>query len=301
MKTKSFCGKLCGAWLLAAAASASWSHPGNGLVVLASDQVLTGDAVHNGLWLFTPNRTPQRLLDRFHCHWVTKGLDGHIYAETLGESGGAWKSAVHRLKQDGSYDRSIESRVDAIHGVFLVDEKGGLVYWNKGRVVCKRDRSKEVPFRGSGLTAKGVAPLKSIKAMAWGPGGFLWVSDGARILSAGRDGVFRLYAALQGAPTNALYAAPDGKNLVWSLAVSPAGTVFAAVPSMGAVVKVLPNKVQQVVHRAADGWAVVGLSERKGSLYLLESKTTESDNYGPRVRKLSRGSIFDFGTVQETE
>ncbi|MBS1713084.1 MAG: hypothetical protein JST30_01970 [Armatimonadetes bacterium] len=285
--------------VLAGSALFAGAHPGNGIVALSATSVLTGDALHNGIWRFEAGVKPKKLVDRFHCHWVTKGLDGRLYAETLHESGGAWRSSVHRLKPDGRYDRAVTSSVDALHGVFLVDKEGSLVHQEKGVLVTDRGGRTSL-FRGSGSPEGKLGALGQVRALAWGPDGDLYASDGARILKAGRDGVLRLHAQIGGTVSDKLYADDRGRPNVWSLTVGSDGSLYAAVPSIGRVVRIARDGRQTVVSKSEGGWATTGVACHGKTVFLLESRTVGNSNEGPRVRSVGAGGTVTLvGTVAE--
>ena len=139
---------------------------------------------------------------------------------------------------------------------------------------------------GSGNVAKGGTKLAAVKAMAWGPAGALYASDGTRILRAGSDGVLKEVAKLHGDVIERLYTSADGNALVWGLAVDAGGVVYAAVPAMGKVLRIAADVKQEVIARSEDGWTAIGVAVFGSRVFLLECKTALRSNYGPRVRRL---------------
>ena len=59
------------------------AHPGGGLVALDANTVIFGDSMYNSVWRLEHGKKPQALAKRFHAHWTTRGLDGHIYSESF--------------------------------------------------------------------------------------------------------------------------------------------------------------------------------------------------------------------------
>ena len=87
------------------------AHPGNGIVALSDRAVITGDALHNAVWRFEKGKVPVKLTGgtRFHCHWVTKGLDGRLYSETLSERSGRWVDTAFRMDSQGANPSEVAS------------------------------------------------------------------------------------------------------------------------------------------------------------------------------------------------
>jgi len=280
MRRFSICAILVLAPLTAAA------HPGNGIVAVSDTAAITGDALTNGIWRFEDGKEPSRLAPEFHCHWVTKGRNGHLYAEALGERGGAWETSVYRLDAHGAPKTSVASTVESVHGVFLVDVSGEVVHQAGDKLVVDLPGGGIKAFRGSGKPAEGLRNLAGIKGMAWGPDGSLYASDRDRILRAGSDGVLREIAKLEGEVVDPLYGGVDEQAIAWGLAVDDRGTIFAAAPALGKVLKIAADGKQHVISRSENGWAAIGVAVSGRAVFLLESKTTEGHNFGPRVRLL---------------
>jgi len=284
--------------MMAGLAMCVTAHPGNGIVALSAKSVVTGDALHNGVWKFEVGKAPVKLVERFHCHWVTKGLDGRLYAETLHETGGAWKSSVHLLKADGRYDKAVASTVDAIHGIFLIDRNGALVHQEKDRLVS--DLGGQIrAFRGHGRPENPQPGLETVRALAWGPNGMLFAAQGTDILKAGKDGVLRRHATIEGPLTDRLYADKNGSPAIWSLAVAGDGSLYAVVPAMGRVVRMTSGR-QTVIATDKGGWATTGVAVYGSTVFLLQSRTVGNRNEGPRVRSIDeKGRVVDLGRVPE--
>jgi len=265
------------------------AHPGSGIVAVSDTAAITGDALTNGIWRFEVGKDPARLAPKFHCHWVTKGRDGHLYAESLGERGGAWETSIYRLDARGAAKTPVASSVDSVHGVFLVDVSGEIVHQAGDKLVVDLPGGGMKPFRGSGRPAEGVRRLSGIKGLAWGPDGSLYASDGDRILRAGSDGVLREVAKLEGKVVDPLYGGVDERAIAWGLAVDDRSAIFAAAPALGKVLRIAVDGKQDVISRSEDGWAAIGVAVSGRAVFLLESKTTERDNFGPRVKLLPPG------------
>jgi len=275
----------------------TFAHPGSGIVAASDSAVITGDALSNGVWRFEVGKEPVRLVDKFHCHWVTKGRDGRLYAESLGERGGAWETSIYRLTAGGKTDVPVKSAVESVHGVFLVDTSGEIVHQEKDRLVVDVAGGGTKPFRGSGLTAPGVSKLAGIKGMAWGPDGALYASDRDRVLRAGADGVLKEVAKIEGPVVDKLYSGADEKAVAWGLAVDGQGAIFAAAPALGKVLKIAGGKTE-VIATSDGAWRAIGVAVSGRTVFLLETKTTDRENFGPRVRVLVPGGAARLiGTV----
>ena len=109
------------------------------------------------------------------------------------------------------------------------------------------------------------------------------------MLRAGSDGVLKEVAKLDGPVVEALYASAGGKAMAWGLAVDDQGTVYAAVPALGETLKIGADGKRTTIARSEKGWATVGVAVSGRAVFLLESKTTERNNYGPRVRRVMPG------------
>jgi len=270
------------------------AHPGNGIVALSENSVLTGDAVHNGLWRFEVGKAPVKLTGvvRFHCHWVTQGRDGKFYAETLSSRGATWTDTVYRVDPNGTNLAEIATGTEGAFGIFAIGSSSEIIH-RSGSGIASRARGSDLAFRGGGKVAEGEPSLGDVRAYAWGPGDLLYLVDGPRVRRIGVDGIVRLVATIGGKVTDPLYAGPSNAPCIWGLAVSARGEVFVTVPSNGYVLRVALDGSKNVIVRNTDGWAATGVAERGGRIFLLESKTQGNKNYGPRVRMLRPDGVIE--------
>lgn len=278
--------------VLVAAATAS-AHPGGGIVVLDDGAAIAGDPVNNRVWRFQASKAPVALLERFHGHWATRGLDGRIYLEAMQESGGAWPSSVFRL-QDKAPPLEVAGRDDLGALVFLVDREGRLVF-QRGGAIVRRERTGEIS-----RLATGEPPLGTVLAMAWGPKGTLHVADGDRILVAGTDGKLRMRAHVPAADGQPNPWNQGARTQVIGLAVDERGAIFAASPQLGAVLRIDGSAAPRAVMQdAGDGWLPTGVACKDGSLWVLEHHASLSR--GPRVRRIDRDGVSTIlGVVDAT-
>lgn len=285
--------------ILIALVSLAVGHPGNGIVALSANAVLTGDAVHNGLWRFELGKAPRKLTERlrFHCHWVTKGLDGRLYAETLSKSAARWDDTVYVLDAQGAHPIEVDQGPEGTFGVFAVGRSGEIVR-RKGQRIVARVKGVEQPFRGSGRVADGSPALGAVKAFAWGPDDDLYLVDGPYVRRIGQDGVVRLVVELKGTVSDRLYAANDGGPMAWGIAIDSKRRIVVALPSNGQVLRIETGGKQTVLARSESGWEAIGVAVHGETVFLLESKTEKNANFGPRVRAIRPdGRIELLGTA----
>lgn len=69
------------------------AHPGGGLIAIDVKTVIFGDSVYNAVWRLEKGRQPQALVKNFDAHWITRGVDGHVYSESFQEIGQTLVSA----------------------------------------------------------------------------------------------------------------------------------------------------------------------------------------------------------------
>lgn len=260
--------------LLSTAASA---HPGGGIAALSENSVVLADSVENHIWLLDRGQEPKLIVSRFHGHWLTRGLDGRLYAEAFQESGGAWSSAAFRLDLPGAKLTEIAHHRDLGVLTFTVDRDGSLVF-QRGSSLVSRRNGTESSFRPH----PDRPALGNVTAYAWGSAGELLYAD--------RNQIFRIAPA---GPTTRV-AEIEGKVLeprIWNatetpgifgLAVDEAGAVLAAVPDLGAVYRLGKDRVPHEFARSEDGWRATGVATFGDAVFLMESDTRASTS--PRVR-----------------
>ncbi|GMV90055.1 MAG: hypothetical protein AMXMBFR81_29850 [Chthonomonas sp.] len=271
------------------------AHPGGGIVALGPDRVLTGDAVGNGVWLFGTS-PPTRQLSDFHCHWITRGLDGNLYAEKQGARNGEWVVTIYRLDRQGKNPERLWTSTIA-HSVFTADRQGRLVFPDGGRLVTRESSGRLVAFRGDGRPVAGEPAFDHVSALVWGPGDALYLCDGPHVRKVGSDGKVRLLKTFEGKPTVEMYGGRSGAR-VWGLAVDGESRVYAALTSHGQVVRIAPNGQTTVVARSVDDWHATGVAVHGDTLFLLETKLEGNRNLGPRVRRVAAdGRATVLGTV----
>ena len=254
------------------------AHPGGGLIALDLNTVIFGDSMYNTVWRLEKGRKPQALVKKFHAHWTTRGLDGHIYSESFREMGGA----LFRIPLDGGKHIKVaeESQVEA--PVFAVGKRGELVFQKAAQIVERAADGTVRRFRGSGEVAKGEPPLQQVIAYHWAADETLYLSDGNYLRRVGSDGVLRLVARVDGNLIQPKIWNSTGAPRIWSITTDGHKRIYTALPDLGQVVRIDPDGSQHVVDRSVSGWRVTAVATFGDSVFMLES--SDSTNDGQRVR-----------------
>lgn len=271
------------AWVLA--------HPGGGIIALSEDSAIIADSVENFVWRVAKGEESVRLVAKFHGHWLTRGLDGKLYAEAFQESGGAWSSAAFRLKLPEAKLTEVAHRRDLEALVFAVDSEGSLVFQRGGSLVVRKN-GQESPFQ----MALNAPKLREVTAYAWNREGDLVFADRNRIYQTDTKGVTHLIAEIAGKVLEPKIWNGTEIPAVFSLALDKGGHVLAAVPSLGTVYRVEPQHKLPEIARADGGWRATGVAAFGDSIFLMESDSRASTS--PRVRILRGDGTIDLLTVQ---
>jgi hypothetical protein len=254
------------------------AHPGGGLIALDANTVVFGDSMYNAVWRLEKGKKPQALMEKFHAHWTTRGLDGHIYSESFQEMGGA----AFRIALDGGKPVKIAEESHINVSVFAVGKRGEIIF-QKGVQIMERTSDGTVRrFRGSGEIAKGEPPLQQVIAYNWADDGTLYLSDGGYIRRAGSDGIVRLVARIEGKLIEPKIWNSTNAPRIWSIAIDGRKRIYTALPDLGQVVRIDADGSQHVVDRSVGGWRVTAVATFGDSVFLLES--SDSTNDGQRVR-----------------
>ena len=269
------------------------AHPGGGLIALDLNTVIFGDSMYNAVWRLEKGKKPQALVKKFHAHWTTRGLDGQIYSESFQQMGGA----AFRIDLNGEKHVKVaeESHVNAL--VFAVGKRGELIFQKDAQIMERTSDGTVRPFRGSGTVAKGEPPLQQVIAYHWAADETLYLSDGSHLRRAGRDGVVRLLARLDGKVIEPKIWNSTGAPRIWSIAIDERKRIYTALPDIGEVVRIDRDGSQHVVDRSVGGWRVTAVATFGDSLFLLES--SDSSNAGQRVRVIrGSGKVELLGQVE---
>jgi sugar lactone lactonase YvrE len=254
------------------------AHPGGGLIALDVNTVIFGDSTYNTVWRLEKGKKPQALVKKFHAHWTTRGLDGHIYSESFQEMGGA----LFRIPLDGGKHVKVAEESDLQTLVFAVGKRGELIFQKAAQIMERSADGTVRRFRGSGEVAKGEPPLQQVIAYHWGADETLYLSDGHNLRRAGSDGVVRLVARVDGKLIEPKIWNSTGAPRIWSIATDGRKRIYSALPDTGEVVRIDPDGSQHVIDRSTGGWRVTAVATFGDSVFLLES--SDSSNAGQRVR-----------------
>jgi hypothetical protein len=268
-------------------------HPGGGLIALDANTVIFGDSMYNAVWRLEKGKKPQALIEKFHAHWTTRGLDGQIYSESFQEMGGA----LFRIDLAGAKHVKIaeETHLNAL--VFAVGKRGELIF-QKGSQIMQRSADGTVTsFRGAGTVVKGDAALQQIIAYYWAADGTLYLSDGGNLRRVGDDGVVRLIGRIEGKVLEPKIWNSIDAPRIWSIAIDDRRRIYTALPDLGQVVRIDPDGSQHVIDKSVGGWRVTAVAIFKDSVFLLESSDRSND--GQRVRVIrGSGKVELLGQVE---
>lgn len=274
---------------------AAAAHPGGGLVAMDENTVIFGDPMNNIVWRLEKGRKPYPLMKGIHPHWVTRGADGHIYAEGFQEIGGA----LFRVGFGGAEHRKIAGETDINTLVFAVGKRGEIIF-QKGSKIMERSLDGTVrSFRNAGGVAKGDPPLQQVIAYSWANDGTLYLSDAGNLRRIDSDGVVRFVAKVEGKLIEPKIWNSIDAPRIWSIAGDNGKRIYMALPDLGQVVRIDTDGSQHIVDRSADGWRVTAVATFENSVFLLESP--ESTNAGQRVRVIRASEKTELLGQIETE
>ena len=267
-----------------------FAHPGGGIVALSEDSAVFADPVENFIWLVQKGQEPQRLVSKFHGHWLTRGRDGNLYTEAFQERGGAWASAAFRLEVPTGNVTEIVDHSELGVLVFTVDRDGSLVF-QRGRGLVSRTNGKETPFRSSPDELK----LADVTAYAWNAEGDLIFADRNRIRRIDPKGATSLIAEIEGKVLEPKIWNGTDIPAVFGLAVDKAGDVLATVPHLAKVYRIRKDGRPQEVICSDGAWRATGVSVFGDSIFLMESNSRASTS--ARVRILRADGRVETLTV----
>ena len=270
--------------------TAGFAHPGGGIIALSESSAIIADSVENFIWLVEKGQEPKRLVSKFHGHWLTRGLDGNLYAEAFQESGGDWSSGAFQLELATAKLTEIAHRDELGVLVFAVDRDGSLVFQRRGSLVSRRN-GKESPFRSFSNEPK----LEEVTAYAWSRDGDLVFADRNRVRRIDNNGVTSLIGEIEGKVLEPkIWNATDTPS-IFGLAMDNAGRVLAAVPGLAKVYRIEKNRPPQEIARSDDGWRATGIAVFSDTTFLMESDSRASTS--PRVRLLRADGTIESLTV----
>jgi hypothetical protein len=263
---------------------ASAAHPGTAFVIDNRDNVYF--AYWGGTW----KMDAKGHLEHIHSN------DFHFLAIDM--TGGFAKTKlpdILRITPDGSTPTLLS--FPEYPATFHTD---GFLYvapWSIGRIRLERikpDGSKSVFVDATidpRLARKPGRHEGGVLAVASGPNGLLFVSDGASIWSVNSRGVVSSVAeniAVAGCPSDLPAELP--KPHIRSLAVDTRGDVYAAAIGCRAVLRITASTGVTPVIRAENPWSPVAVAVANDSLYVMEFDNTLAEyptDGRPRIRKLA--------------
>jgi hypothetical protein len=269
------------------------AHPGGALIALDQNTVIFGDSMYNTVWRLQKGKKSEALVQKFHAHWTTRGLDGQIYSESFQESGGA----LFRIDPGGRKAVRVAERSDVNAPVFAVGKKGELIFQKSAQLVEWTTGKPIRSFRGVGTIAKGEPPLQQVIAYHWTDDETLYLSDGNHLRRVGLDGVIRLVARVEGKLIKPQIWNSTGAPRIWSIAVDDRKRIYVALPDLGQVVRIDTDGSQHVIDSYTGDWRVTAVATFADSVFLLSS--SDSTNDGQRVRVIrGNGAIESLGQVE---
>jgi hypothetical protein len=270
------------------ASAAAFAHPGGGMVPIDENNVIIPDPMNNFVWLVTKGSRPFPVVENFHAHWITRGLDGHLYAESFGEMGGA----LYRIFLSRQAKIKIAEETDLNVHVFAVGKDGEIIFQKGGNIVERRPDGSVRPFRGSGVPIKGGRSLGPVLAYTW-DGDLLWLSDGNTVARASKNGeIHPGSTAIDGQLLSPQIWNSTGKPRIWSIAKDASKRLYFALPDLGQVVRVETNGKQSVIAQTVGGWRTTAVAAYGDHVFMLESSDRSND--GPRVRVIRPGGTIEL-------
>lgn len=281
-------------FLFFALSTAAIAHPGGGIIPLSENSAIIADSVENFIWLVEKGQEAKRLVSNFHGHWLTRCLDGNLYAEKFQASGGVWNSAAFRLDLPAAKLTEVAPRDDVKALVFAVDRDGSLVF-QRGASLVSRRNSEVLPFRPSPAQPK----LENVTAYAWTRDDDLVFADRNRIYRMNSKGLTTLIAEIKGKVLEPKIWNATDTPAIFGLAIDNAGRVLATVPALEKVYRVDKNHALKEIACSENGWRATGIGVFGDSIFLLESNSSKSTS--PRVRILRANGNIDRLTVATTK
>jgi len=260
------------------------AHPPTALVTDGGGNVYF--AYWGGTWKLGANGQ----LSKIHAN------DFHFLA--IDNIGGFANSDTPLLRITSAGSRPALFAFSDYQAVFHTDGYLYLAPWSVGRIRLERMRpggSKSVFVDAAvdpRIARKGGRHEGGVLAIASGPNGMLYVSDGASIWTVSSQGAISPLAqsiVVPGCATDLPAELP--KPHIRSLAVTPTGDVYAAAIGCRAVLRVAASGQITPILRAESPWSPCAVAVANGDMYVMEydNPLAERPDEGrPRIRKLAR-------------
>lgn len=287
---------------LALIAGIAQGHPSRSIVVVANNSVIVPDAVRSVIWRIDEEGV-RALARGVHTHWAVPSGSGGVLVEHLSYDAGSgtFAQSLVRIEADGAKRVLVEaSEGPAPFGSFLALEDGSVLR-------SPESGSPRILIRGADghedvyAQPSADAPFQAVTAMAKGPGGAVFFTDGVGVFSVSGERVVR--RILEKLPRGEAAAAgaeiPIDIGVAWGMGADDAGSTFVAEPGARRVWQVTADAPPRIVQRSKAPWFPTGVAWHEGSLYVVEHALEDEKNSGPRVVVVDDDDQRVLGTVTE--
>src|SRR5262245_52252744 len=276
------------------------AHPGSGIVVDSQGNVFVSD-INRGLLKFTADGKVTVVL-QVAGHWLAVDTDKKFAGMDFQKSD-HWPRWFKHRDPPGS-----ELKLISDGGSPLVVHRDGNLYY-----VCNNEEMIPGGLQVARLSPDGnlalVAPtlrartkeLGGLKGLACGPDDSLYATTPGAVLKVNLDGTVKIVKQsivapdcdrylLESAPAEYERLQTGGAPFLNGITVSSSGDIYLAATGCRCVLKLDPQGRVSTVLKAESPWSPTGLTFHGDDLYVAEwtNAQSESHDYRPRVRKLSR-------------
>ncbi len=271
--------------------SASFAHPGIGIVLDSKGNVFYTDLKH--VWRITPDGKRSIVVRNVHTHELYIDPQDNLFGEHLwyeGERTDKWGHRVWRLSSDGKLTDLIPARqgfLDDYDDFHFVHDGTGTAYWvHRGDTTAIKKRSPE-----GKVTTIATARFQNVRWMTVTPQGIVYLVDLHDLVRVAPDGTVRTIVRNLAENRRSFLLTTD-IHAIMGLWTDSQGSVYAAVFSDRAVKKVKGDGKVEVFARSPFGWKPTsGVTASNGDTYILECSTTNA----VRVRCIrSNGTVAVF-------
>lgn len=306
-------------------AAAARAHVAWGIVVDQRGQVYFADVLHGGtVWKIDAQGRLSPFVTGKHSHGLGIDAEDNLYGEHVSFDSAAnrWATVSWKATPVGAVSELFTyAEATPAEDVLLFDATGARYFWRGNVNVKGESQIVKLSFDGQVSVLAGgawghrdgvgqAAQFRKVGALAWGPEGALYVTEGGggavrRITMNGEVttlGGYPLAAIAHGAAEEATAASLMG------LTVDARGNVFVADHDHGCLQRITPEGGVSALAASGWLWKPSGAAEREGILYVLEYSLATSDALGvlgllgigpyARVRKVQPdGNAVTLATV----